>query len=74
MESEYIRRKYESRLLNWEKEERGGEERRRRGGGEKRKEREGAGVRGVSCVHGVLNIKPISSLMRCKYYGENAER
>lgn len=29
------------------------------------------GVRGLKSVHGVLNIKPISSLMKCKYYGES---
>ena len=35
-------------------------------------------MRGLESVHGVLNIKPISSLMKCKYYGEslnwNSER
>lgn len=25
----------------------------------------------MKSVHGVLNIKPISSLMKCKYYGES---
>lgn len=29
------------------------------------------GVRGVEMCSGVLNIKPISSLMKCKYYGES---
>lgn len=29
------------------------------------------GVRGVEICSGVLNIKPISSLMKCKYYGES---
>lgn len=28
-------------------------------------------MRGLKSVHGVLNIKPISSLMKCKYYGES---
>lgn len=25
----------------------------------------------MKCVHGILNIKPISSLMKCKYYRES---
>lgn len=28
-------------------------------------------MRGLKSVRGVLNIKPISSLMKCKYYGES---
>lgn len=28
-------------------------------------------MRGLKSVHGVLNIKPISSLMKCKYYRES---
>lgn len=35
-------------------------------------------MRGLKSVHGVLNIKPVSSLMKCKYYREslnwNAEK
>lgn len=37
---------------------------------EKKKEKKG-GVRGFKNCSGVLNIKPISSLMKCKYFGES---
>ncbi len=29
---------------------------------------------GLRSVHNVLNIKAISGLMRCKYYGESGKR
>lgn len=38
--------------------------------GEKKVERCARGE-GVEICSGVLNIKPISSLMKCKYYGES---